>query len=88
MYTVTFVNEGAYIFYPASVTYEYDNVTYSKDTHIDGYTVTSDLWGLLQNMIADGMPYTGIMIGVIGLGAIVNIGLMARGRGGGGSYQV
>ncbi|MGY5872674.1 MAG: hypothetical protein RTV72_10545 [Candidatus Thorarchaeota archaeon] len=87
-YTATFVNEGGYLFHPASVTYEYDNTTYSKTTHIDGYTVTTDLLGLLQQMIVDGMPYTGIMIGIVGLGAIVNIGLMARGKGGGGSYQV
>lgn len=87
-YTVTFVNEGGYVFYPASVTYEFENTTYSKTTHTDGYTVSADLLGLLSQMIADGMPYTGIMIGVVGLGAIVNIGLMARGKGGGGSYQV
>ena len=87
-YTVTFVNEGGYLFTPAQVTYEYENNTYSKNTHIDGYTVSPDLVGLLMQMLNDGMPYSGIMIGVVGLGAIVNIGLMARGRGGGGSYQV
>ncbi len=87
-YSVTFVNEGGYLFRPATVTYDYENDTYSKSTHIDGYTVSPDLLGLLSQMISDGMPYTGIMIGVVGLGAIINIGLMARGRGGGGSYQV
>jgi len=87
-YAVTFVNEGGYLFSPGVVTYEYENNTYSKTTHIDGYTVSPDLMGLLSQMLNDGMPYTGIMIGVVGLGAIVNIGLMARGRGGGGSYQV
>ncbi|MCK4567310.1 MAG: hypothetical protein KAU48_08375, partial [Candidatus Thorarchaeota archaeon] len=87
-YTVTFVNEGGYIFYPATVTYDYDNTTYSKSCHIDGYTVSPDMIGLLSQMIADGMPYTAIAIGLVGLGGIINIGLMARGRGNGGSYQV
>ena len=87
-YTVTFVNEGGYLFGPAVVSYDYENNTYSKTTHIDGYHVSADLLGLLSQMITDGMPYTGIMVGVVGLGAIINIGLMARGRGGGGSYQV
>ncbi len=87
-YTVTFVNEGGYIFYPATVSYEYDNTTYTKSCHIDGYSVSPDMIGLLSQMIADGMPYTAMAIGVVGLGAIINIGLIARGRGGGGSYQV
>lgn len=87
-YTVTFVNEGGYIFYPATVSYDYDNITYSKSCHIDGYSVSPDMVGLLSQMIADGMPYTAMAIGVVGLGAIINIGLLARGRGSGGSYQV
>ena len=87
-YTVVLSNEGGYLFPKASVQYDFEGNTYTKSTHIDGYTVTADLPGLLQQMLTDGMPYTGIMIGVVGLGAIVNIGLMARGRGGGGSYQV
>jgi len=87
-YTVTFVNEGGYIFYPATVTYDYENNTYSKSCHIDGYSVSPDMVGLLSQMIADGMPYTAMAIGVVGLGAIINIGLIARGRGSGGSYQV
>ncbi len=87
-YTVTFVNEGGYIFYPATVTYDYGNTTYSKSSHIDGYSVSPDMVGLLSQMIADGMPYTALAIGVVGLGGIINIGLIARGRGSGGSYQV
>ncbi len=87
-YTVTFVNEGGYIFYPATVTYNFDNTTYSKSCHIDGYSVSPDMVGLLSQMIADGMPYTAIAIGLVGLGGIINIGLLARGRGSGGSYQV
>lgn len=87
-YTVTFANEGGYKFDPAVVSYEFENTTYYKSSHTDGYFVSSDPLGLIYQMIADGMPFTGIAIGVVGLGAIVNIGLMARGRGGGGSYQV
>ena len=86
-YTVTFPNEGGYLFPKATLSYNYNNETHSKTTHIDGYTVSPDPLGLLMQLITDGMPYTGIAIGVIGLGAIVNIGLMARGRHGG-SYQV
>ncbi|TFG33592.1 DUF11 domain-containing protein [Candidatus Thorarchaeota archaeon] len=87
-YSVTFTNEGGYLFPQAVLSYNYENRTYSKTTHIDGYYVTADPLGLLMQMITDGMPYTGIAIGVVGLGAIINIALMARGRGGGGSYQV
>ena len=87
-YTVTFSNEGGYVFYPASVQYDYDGQTYTKRTHTDGYSVTADIVGLLGQMISDGMPFTGIMVGVVALGAVVNIALMARGRGAGGSYQV
>ncbi|MGY5878892.1 MAG: hypothetical protein RTV31_01520 [Candidatus Thorarchaeota archaeon] len=87
-YQVTFINEGGYVFYPATVEYEYENVTYTKRTHTDGYTVTPDMAGLLTQMISEGMPFTGIAIGVVGLGAVINIALMARGRGAGGSYQV
>jgi len=87
-YFVTFENEGGYKFDPATVSYDFDNTTYVKSSHTDGYYVSSDPLSLIYNMIADGMPFTGIAIGVVGLGAIVNIGLMARGKGGGGSYQV
>ncbi|MFW9844023.1 MAG: hypothetical protein ACFFEV_05580 [Candidatus Thorarchaeota archaeon] len=87
-YTVTFANEGGYVFYPASVEYEYENQTYTKRTHTDGYSVSPDLVGLLSQMISEGMPFTGIAVGVVGLGAIINIAMMARGRGAGGSYQV
>lgn len=89
-YYVTFVNEGGYLFPQASLSYDYENRTYTKTTYIDGYYVKSDPYGLIMQMINDGMPFTGIAIGVVGLGALINIGLMVRGRGGhtGGSYQV
>ena len=86
-YSVTFPFEGGYLFPKATLSYVFNNETHSKTSTIAGYFVTADPLGLLLQMINDGMPYTGIAIGVIGLGAIVNIGLMARGRNKG-SYQV
>lgn len=86
-YTVTFAYEGVYAFAPAILEYEYDGIMFSKHTHRDGYTVSADPLGLLQDMFMDGYPFTAIMGGAVVLGAVVNIVLMARGRGGG-TYQV
>jgi hypothetical protein len=86
-YTVTFAYEGGYAFAPALLSYEYNGTTYYKQTHIDGYLVGPDPIGLLTQIFNEGMPFTGAIVGVVSLGAIVNIVLMARGRGGG-SYQV
>ena len=86
-YTVTFAYEGGYAFAPATLSYEYNGTTYYKQTHIDGYTVSADPIGLLTQILTEGMPYTGALVGVVSLGAVLNIVLMARGRGGG-SYQV
>jgi hypothetical protein len=90
-YTVTFDYEGVYAFSPAVLVYDYGNNTFSKHTHIDGFTVSADPIGLLQDILTQnifGYPIPAIMVGVVGLGAIVNIALMARGKGGGGTYQV
>jgi hypothetical protein len=90
-YTVTFDYEGVYAFAPAVLVYDYGNNTFSKHTHIDGFTVSADPIGLLQDILSQnifGYPIPAIMVGVVGLGAIVNIALMARGKGGGGTYQV
>ncbi len=86
-YTVTFAAEGVYAFAPATLEYEYGGTEFSKHTHVDGFTVTADPVGLLQDMFMDGMPFTALMGGTVALGAIVNIVMMARGRGGG-TYQV
>jgi hypothetical protein len=86
-YTVTFDFEGVYAFAPAELEYDYGNTTFSKRTHVDGYTVSADPIGLLQSMFMDGMPFTAVMVGAVGLGAIVNIARMARGKGGS-TYQV
>jgi hypothetical protein len=87
-YTVTFAYEGVYAFAPATLEYDHGDNTYTKKTHIDGYTVNPDPLGLLQSMFMDGLPFTAIMVGVVGLGAIISIVRLARGRGRGGSYQV
>ncbi|MFX1484111.1 MAG: hypothetical protein ACFFCP_13100 [Promethearchaeota archaeon] len=87
-YDVTFAYEGTYAFAPAVMQYDYGNNTYSKHTHIDGYKVDPDPIGLLQSMFNDGMPFTALMVGGVGLGAIVNIVRMVRGKGSGGTYQV
>ena len=87
-YSVTFAYEGVYAFAPAVLEYDHEGNTYSKNTHVDGYTVSPDPLGLLQSMFMDGMPFTAALGGAVALGAIVNIALMARGRGGGGTYQV
>jgi hypothetical protein len=87
-YTVTFAYEGVYAFAPATLEYDHGDNTYTKKTHIDGYTVSPDPLGLLQSMFMDGLPFTAIMVGVVGLGAIISIVRLARGRGRGGSYQV
>jgi len=87
-YTVTFAYEGVYAFAPATLVYSHGGNEYSKHTHIDGFTVSPDPMGLLQSMFLDGMPFTAILGGAVGLGAIVNIVLMVRGKGGGGTYQV
>lgn len=86
-YSVTFAYEGGYAFAPAMLSYDYNGTTYHKQTHIDGYTVEPDPIGLFTQILTEGMPFTGAIVGVVSLGAIVNIVLMARGRGGG-SYQV
>ena len=87
-YTVTFKYEGVYAFAPAQLFYDYNGTTFMKHTHTDGYTVNPDPIGLLQQMFWDGYPYTAILGGGVALGAVVNIVLMARRRGGGGTYQV
>ncbi|MHA1735431.1 MAG: CARDB domain-containing protein [Candidatus Thorarchaeota archaeon] len=89
-YTVTFQNEGSYTFPKASVTYEYQGRTYTKTTTADGYTVVQDVGGLVGEIISDGWPYTGGILGLIALLGVVQVVNLAKGMkgGGGGSYQV
>lgn len=86
-YTIEFPNEGRYTLDSALVAYGFEGNSFLKTTHVDGFDVTADPIGLLSQMISDGWPYTGVMIGVVAIGAIFNIVRMAR-AGGGKVYQV
>ncbi|MFW9850766.1 MAG: hypothetical protein ACFFF4_16690, partial [Candidatus Thorarchaeota archaeon] len=79
-YTVVFSNEGGYTFNPAELTYEFEGQTYFKDSLRQGFLVSSDVAGLAFDAIMDGMPYTGIALGVVGLVGIYAIMGLVRGR--------
>ncbi|MHA1908577.1 MAG: hypothetical protein ACW98Y_14845, partial [Candidatus Thorarchaeota archaeon] len=85
-YNVVFTNEGAYTFTPAELTYEYEGESFFKDSIRQGFTVAADVGGLLYDAILDGMPYTGVALGVIGLVGIYAI--MGLVRGSESAYQV
>ena len=85
-YTVTFTNEGKYTFPNAELTYEFNAREYNKNTVTDGYSVVADPVQLLSQMILDGMPISGAILGIVALGALFNINKMRKG--GGGGYQV
>jgi hypothetical protein len=83
-YTVTFTNEGRYTFPGAVVTYTYNTNIFSKDTNNQGFDVNADIVGLLQQGIADGWPFTGMVLGLVGITGIYSVlGLI---RGGGSEY--
>jgi len=86
-YTVTFENEGKYTFPNAELTYEFDAREYAKDTVTHGYEVAADPVQLLSQMILDGMPISGAILGIVALGALFNINKMRKG-GSSGGYQV
>ena len=86
-YTVTFVNEGKYTFPNAELTYEFNAREYHKNTVTDGYDVVADPVQLLSQMILDGMPYSGAILGIVALGALFNLNKMRKG-GSSGGYQV
>ncbi len=89
-YSVTFVSEGAYAFIHGEVSYTYEGSEYSEGIPDQSYTIASSFIDSIMNLIEDGWPYSGMALGIIGLGAVVNIALMRRGGGGrsGGVYQV
>ncbi|MCK5302388.1 MAG: DUF11 domain-containing protein, partial [Candidatus Thorarchaeota archaeon] len=62
-YTVTFENEGKYTFPNAELTYEFNARAYNKNTVADGYSVVADPAQLLSQMVLDGMPYSGAILG-------------------------
>jgi hypothetical protein len=80
-YTVTFTNEGRYTFPGAVVTYTYNTNIFSKDTSNQGFTVNADIVGLLQQGIADGWPFTGMVLGLVGITGIYSVLGLIRGGG-------
>jgi hypothetical protein len=87
-YSVTFKNEGKYTFPNAELTYDFNSREYAKDTVTDGYDVVADPVQLLTQMILDGMPISGAILGIVALGALFNINKMRKGGGSSGGYQV
>ncbi|MHA2140040.1 MAG: BatD family protein [Candidatus Thorarchaeota archaeon] len=86
-YTVTFTNEGRYTFPGAVVSYTYNTNVFTKDTSNQGFDVTADVVGLLQQGIADGWPYTGMILGLVGVTGIYSVLGLIRGGGGSEFYQ-
>jgi hypothetical protein len=86
-YTVTFANEGGYTFMPAELVYEYEGESFFKDTMREGFEVAPDVGGLMYDAIMDGMPYTGVALGVVGLVGIYAIMGLLKNRDGP-TYQV
>ncbi|MFX1271308.1 MAG: hypothetical protein ACFFAX_06445 [Promethearchaeota archaeon] len=83
-YRVTFTNEGRYTFPGAVLHYSYNGINFEKDTSNQGFTVNSDIVGLIQQGIADGWPFTGMVLGLVGITGIYSVlGLI---RGGGSEY--
>jgi hypothetical protein len=87
-YSVTFKNEGTYSFPGAVLQYTYNSTAYTKHTPKDGFTVTTDLGSVLLRGIADGMPYTGLVLGLIVLGGIWQVYGLVRKRPETAVYQV
>ncbi|MGY5852173.1 MAG: hypothetical protein RTU92_01245 [Candidatus Thorarchaeota archaeon] len=88
-YTVTFQNEGAYGFLNGEVTYDYNGNSFVKPITDAAFLVNTDITGVLFSLIQDGWPYSGMLMGLVGLGAVVSLVRMRGGGGGsGGMYQV
>ncbi len=86
-YTVAFTNEGRYTFPGAVVSYTYNTNVFTKDTSNQGFDVTPDVVGLLQQGIADGWPFTGGILGLVAVTGIYSIIGLVRGGGSSEFYQ-
>ncbi len=87
-YTVTFVNEGKYKIPKASVTYKYNNNTFSKTTYTDAVLVQQSLTDVLARIILDGMPFTGGLLALVVLVGLYSIRGIIKARGvAGTTYQ-
>jgi hypothetical protein len=69
------------------VSYTYNTNVFTKDTSNQGFDVTADVVGLLQQGIADGWPYTGMILGLVGVTGIYSVLGLIRGGGGSEFYQ-
>ena len=87
-YSVTFPNEGAYGFIGGTVTYTYEGRQYSKDIPNESFVIPGSFIGDIMSLITDGWPYSGMALGIIALGAVVNIARRGGGAGSGKVYQV
>ncbi len=85
-YTVTFANEGGYLFPGAILSYEYNSRTFTKSTPDDGFTVNPDAGAVAGQVIGDAMEqFPEITLGIFALIALTGIysvlGII-KGRGG------
>jgi hypothetical protein len=85
-YTVTFENEGRYAFPGAELAYEFSGNNFMKDTVDIGFDVNADIGGLIYQSIIDGMPMTGLVIGLVAIGGVWQIYVLVRGGGSGGDF--
>ncbi len=85
-YSVTFVNEGRYAFPGAELSYDFSGHTFMKDTVDIGFDVNADIGGLIYQSIMDGMPFTGLVIGLVAIGGIWQIYVLVKGKGSGGDF--
>ncbi|NWF95482.1 MAG: DUF11 domain-containing protein [Candidatus Thorarchaeota archaeon] len=88
-YTVSFSNEGKYTFPKATANYTYNGNFFTKTTPVDGVLVAATPGSAILQGLMDGMPYTGLVLGLVGLVGLYSVFGIVRGRGGGGgTYQV
>ena len=81
-YSVAFTNEGMYTFPGARLGYVYNNTDFLKTTHKQGFLVESSIGSMLIQGILDGMPYTGVAVGLVALMGVWQVVKLIRGRGG------
>ena len=85
-YTVTFPNEGKYLFPNAHLTYTYNSRTFQKTTTDDGFTVSSSIVHVAGNVLSDAMNNFPIptlaILGLIALTGIYSVRGLLRNRGG------
>ena len=74
-YEITFVNEGAYTFPGARVNFTFGGESFTKSFPKMGYVVSADL----GTVLSQSGPYTVAFVGVVVLGAFLNLrGLFRR----------